>query len=145
MLVESADAAGNVAVPKPTRAFTVSTTGADTTPPNGIVTVPAVNQAFPHGAVVVSGSATDNIGVTKVDIAIKNRTTGQWWSGTTWQATFKWFAVATLGTPGGTSTSWQYTWNPPTGAGSYALQVRADDAAGNIDPTQPFVNFTVAA
>ena len=145
VLVESVDAANNVAVPKPTRAFTVSNTPPDTTAPNGTVTVPTANQAFPHAAVVVSGQATDNVGVTKVNIAIKNRTTGQWWSGTAWQATFKWFAVATLLSPGGTSTGWQYAWSPPAGAGSYALQVRADDAAGNIDPTQPFVNFTVAA
>ena len=145
VLVESVDAAGNVAVPKPTRAFTVSNTAPDTVAPNGLVAVPASNQSFPHAAVLMSGSATDNVGVSNVNIAIKNRTTGQWWSGSGWQATFKWFAVATLGTPGGTSTGWQYSWNPPAGAGSYALQVRADDAAGNIDPTQPFVNFTVAA
>jgi DNA-binding beta-propeller fold protein YncE len=145
VLVESVDAAGNVAVPKPTRAFTVSNSAPDTTAPNGTVTVPALNQAFTHGTVVTSGQATDNVGVTKVNLAIKNRTTGQWWSGTTWQASFKWFAVATLLSPGGTSTGWQYAWSPPVGAGSYALQVRADDAAGNFDTTQPFVNFTVAA
>ena len=46
-----------------------------------------------------------NVGVTRPRVAIKNKTTNQWWNGSTWQSTFRgqrgaaWFA-------GCTSTSW---------------------------------------
>jgi DNA-binding beta-propeller fold protein YncE len=140
--LRAGDAAGNFDATRPYYNFTV-VSSADTVPPNGTVTVPSVNQVFPNGPVAFSGNATDNVGVTGVQLAIRNRTTMQWWSGSGWQAGFKWFTLATLGTPGGTSTTWQYTWMPP-GTGSYALQVRADDAAGNQDPTKPFINFSVA-
>jgi YVTN family beta-propeller protein len=139
--VRAGDAALNYDPTRPYNTFSV-VSATDTTPPDATVTVPAANQAFPNGPVAFNGLATDNVGVTSVQVAVRNRTTGRWWSGTAWQPTFKWFAAATLGTPGGASTTWQYTWTPPA-TGIYALMVRADDAAGNQDPTKPYVNFSV--
>ncbi len=113
-------------------------------PPTGPSTVPSANQSFPRAPIAFSGSATDNVGVTKVQLAVKNRTTNQWWNGTAFVTGFRWFTTATLGTPGGATTTWSYTWTPPATGTSFALQIRAEDAAGNFDQTQPFVNFSVA-
>lgn len=112
----------------------------DPVPPNGTVTVPTKNQAFPLGTVAMSGAATDDVGVAAVDVAIQNRTTLQWWTGTGW-GTFKWLG-ATVASPGATSTTWAYNWPAPA-TGTYALQVRAVDGAGNVDPTKPWVTFRV--
>jgi DNA-binding beta-propeller fold protein YncE len=143
VLVESADAAGNVAVPKPTRSFTVSNAPPDTTAPNGTVTTPSPGQVFPGlGAKAFSGTATDNVGVSSVQLAIKKGGSNLWWNGTAFVTGFRWFTTATLGSPGGTSTGWTFSWTPPA-TGPYGLQVRANDAAGNFDASQPFVNFSI--
>lgn len=112
----------------------------DTVAPNGTASVPSNNQSFALGTVPMSGSATDNVGVSSVSVAIKNTATNQWWTGSTWGAYKK--LAATLATPGGTSTTWTYNWPAPS-AGTYAVSVIAEDAAGNVDPTRPWVNFTV--
>lgn len=139
--VRARDAAGNIDPTKPWVNFTV--VSGDTTPPDATVTVPTANQVFPLGTVTFTGNATDNVGVAYVRVAVKDRTTGQWWNGNSWQTAFVYFANATLETPGGTSTSWSFPWPAPS-AGNYQLLVRADDANANIDPTKPFVNFSVS-
>ena len=80
--------------------------------------------------------------MTNVRVAVRNATTQQWWNGTAWQATIVQFE-ASLTAPGTPSTGWSYSWAPP-GAGSYALQVTAVDAAGKVDASKPFVPFSYA-
>lgn len=113
----------------------------DTTPPNGTVAVPAPNAALTGPSPVVRGTATDNVGVTNVDYAVRDRSTSRWLQANgTWATTFVWLP-ATLAAPGSKSTAWSATL--PLGTGSYALQVRARDGARNVDPTKPWVPFTV--
>jgi len=118
----------------------------DTVAPNGTVTVPTLNQVFPAGQpIVFSGQATDNVGVANVQIAIRNRSTLQWLQPNgTWGATFRWLDGALLDNVGGLTTGWTYNWNPPAGNGIYLIQLRARDAAGNVDPTRPSINFSIA-
>ena len=75
--------------------------------------------------------------------AIKNKTTNQWWNGSAWEAGFRWAGDATLGSPGNSPTTWSYDFTPPV-AGSFAVMVRADDAAGNTDPSKPWINFSAS-
>ena len=147
---EALDAATNVTpAPKPARLFSVSTGGGpDTTAPTPVITAPTAGQVFPNGPVTFSGTATDNVGVTIVRLAIKDlaRPAGQnWWRvGGTWGAFQN--QTTTLGTPGGTSTTWSYNWTPPTTAGSYSIQVEAVDAANNVTPApKPTRQFSVLA
>ncbi len=139
--VRARDAAGNADPTRPFHRFTVVEV-VDTTPPDATVSVPSNNQSFPPGPVTFQGAATDDVGVARVRIAVKNRATGEWWNGSGWSPSFRWFADAVLASPGAPATAWQYTWNPPA-AGGYALMVRAEDGAGNQDPTKPYVNFSV--
>ena len=80
--------------------FSVTATTSDTQAPVPTTTVPTNNQGFPLGMVDMSGNATDNVGVTRVRVAIKNKTTNQWWNGATWQPTFVWASDAAMGSPG---------------------------------------------
>jgi len=141
--VTAADAAGNVDPTKPWVTFNVSSGGGgnDTTPPNGTVSVPTNTQTLNGIPAQLSGSATDNVGVAQVRIAIRDRSTGLWLRGNGTWGTFQ-NLQAVLGAPGGTSTNWTFSFTPPAGgSGNYALQVAAVDAAGNVDPTKPWVPF----
>ena len=112
----------------------------DIIPPNGTVTVPTPNQVFPTGQpIAFTGQATDNVGVGSVQVAIRNRTTLQWLQPNgTWGATFRWLDGATLSNPNGQSTGWTYNWlTPPAGSGIYLIQVRARDAALNVESDPP--------
>ena len=119
----------------------------DIVPPNGTVSVPTANQVFPAGQqVVFAGQATDNVGVANVQVAIRNRSNLLWLQPNgTWSSTFRWLDGAVLDNPNGLSTGWSYPWlTQPAGNGIYLIQVRARDAALNVDPTRPSVNFSIA-
>jgi hypothetical protein len=74
-----------------------------------------------------SGSAADDEGVTDVDLTITRNSDGLQWNGGSWVAGPVTVA-ATLGTPGGVTTTWTYT---ATGAftipGGYTVDVAATD------------------
>ena len=116
--------------PKPTTTLT--------SPANG-ATVPN-----PGGSLTVSGAATDDSGVTKVLVAIKNKNTNKWWVGSTgtWSSVFE-QNLATLSNPSATSTSWNSTFDVPFSGGVFFAQAEAVDTNGQHDPTVAMTNFTV--
>ncbi|HEY6565953.1 MAG TPA: Ig-like domain-containing protein [Actinomycetota bacterium] len=109
----------------------------DTQAPSPSVAAPA-NAATVASPVQFTGSATDDVGVTQVEIAIRNNATLQWWTGSGWGA-FRYNPV-TVASPGSSSTAWSYALSPPAG-GNYGYQVRARDAAGNISPPTAWRTF----
>jgi virginiamycin B lyase len=110
---------------------------ADTTAATGTVTNPVANASVAR-PVAMSGNASDNVGVTAVELAIYN-SASQWWNGTTWQAAYTRVA-ATLSAPNSTATSWTYSFSPPSG-GSYWMNAVFIDPAYNYSVTA-FRNFT---
>jgi hypothetical protein len=114
----------------------------DSTPPDGLVAVPSPNQVFPSTPVPLSGTATDNVAVSSVDVAIRDRNTLQWWNGSAWQSSFVWLPTA-LSDPGGDSTDWSYSFDPPNSS-NYVVGLRATDTSGNIDPTLPWIRFSIS-
>jgi len=121
--------------PPPTT--TTTTAPADTTAPDTSVT----GLSGSRRGISCSGSATDNRGVTGVRVGIRNQASGQWWhSDGTWGA-FQSYP-ATLGSPGARSTSWTFSWVPPT-TGNFGINAVARDAAGNIDGSPAWRTFTV--
>ena len=113
----------------------------DTTPPDATITVPAQDQTIPTLTLSATGTATDNMGVASVGVAIKDRTTNLWWRANgTWGA----YQVhqATLATPGASSTTWSFTWNAP-GPGQYSIMAIATDTAALVDPTKPTRRFVM--
>ena len=131
----------NVVDTTPAGPSTFTASGApDTTGPTTTVTSPSAGASLPFGPVTIQGIATDNVGVTTVRVSIRNNSTLQWWNGSGW-GSFTW-VPATLGTPGGASTSWSYTFNAPD-TGSYGLQVRSQDGSGNLGANTTWRNFTL--
>lgn len=137
---------GNDRVVAYTRGGTVEPPDPDTTPPDAIVTTPTPGQAHPLAPVSMSGSATDDgpaatRGVASVSVAVQDRATMKWWQpGGGWGP---WALLdATLANPGAAATTWSLSW-PAPGPGTYGMQVRAADTSGNVDPTKPWVPFTV--
>ncbi len=139
MTARATDQAANTA--QATRSFSVA--AADTTAPDGAITAPAVNAVVPPPTVTVSGTGTDNVGVASMALLVKDRDTGLWlrndgtWGSTTANAQ----RLATLASPGATSTGW--TLDIPLGAGNYTVTARARDAAGNQDATPASLQFSV--
>ncbi len=50
----------------------------DNQAPNGTITAPAANATVPSGSVGFAGTATDNVGVTQVRVAIRDRDNPRW-------------------------------------------------------------------
>src|SRR5688500_14039312 len=101
----------------------------DTVRPNGLQAAPTANQIFPRAAVAFSGTATDNVGVTRVRIGVKRISDGRWLSSLTsssssaFSTTFRWHET-TLDAIGGTSTNWSWSWpTPPSAGGSFQTLV----------------------
>jgi hypothetical protein len=91
----------------------------DTTPPVAKVTAPAAG-ATVSGAVTVSATASDNVGVTRVELYVDNALLGS-------------AAAASA------SASWDTT---RVAAGAHQISAKAYDAAGNVG-TSPSVSVTV--
>jgi len=117
LLAKAYDAAGNVGT---SAAVVVSVAAAppDTVRPTVSVTSPA-NGATISGTISVSATATDNVGVTRVDFLIN-------------------------GSVAGTSSSspYTYSWNTSGLSGSQTISAKAYDAAGNVG-VSPSVSVTV--
>jgi tripartite motif-containing protein 71 len=141
--VVAVDTSNNVATTKPFVQFRVSAGSTDTTPANGTVSTPTANQVLTATPVNMTGAATDDVGVAEVRISIQDRDSKLWLrSNGTWGPAQP--QQATLASPGATSTGWTFAFTPPTGgSGRYAVQVAAVDAVGNVDPTKPWVQFSV--
>ena len=113
-----------------TRYFSIDS--GDVTSPVLVVDAP-VNYGSVLSPVVLSGSASDAVGVDFVWLEIKDRDSGDWWNGTGWQSARVQF-FADLGVAVGDSTPWSFSFDPP-GDGvtvlPYWMTVTAFDAAGN--------------
>ncbi len=109
------DAAGNSATSSPV-SVTVSNTVApppDTTPPSVAIASPSGGTV--SGNVAVSVSASDNVGVARVDLLVNGSTV----------------ATTNVG-------PWQFTWDSSTVANStVTLTAKAYDAAGNVATSSP--------
>src|SRR5579859_1102188 len=102
-------------------ALNVTTPGGDTTPPTTSITSPA-NGATVSGTVAITATASDNVGVTQMQILIDG-------------------AVAASNT---NATSLSFNWNTTSVAnGSHTIVSKAFDAAGNIG-TSSTVTVTVS-
>ncbi|HEY3238891.1 MAG TPA: hypothetical protein VGL92_04950 [Acidimicrobiia bacterium] len=118
---------------------TTTTRPADATAPETTVTGVSGNRR----RVTITGSASDNVGVTRVRVAIKNQTTGRWLRADGTWGDFQ-SQAASLNSPGARSTSWTFSWVPPA-TGGYGIHAVAWDAAGNDDASPAWRTFTVTS
>ncbi len=141
------DAVGNVDPTPPSNRFGVVDPSADTTPPETVLTTPTAKQEFTARPVTFSGQATDDIGVDHVELAVRDRVSGDWWNPATssW-GPFVWFTAPVVA-PGAPSTDWTYDFDDTAaeGSGDYWMQVRAADGSGNLDGSPSSNRFLVSS
>jgi hypothetical protein len=107
IVARATDGAGNVA--SKSVAVTVANATADLTPPTVAVASPSAG-ATVAGAVVISGTAADNVAVARVEVGVD----GGAWSQASGAA------------------SWTWNWSSASAAnGSHSISARATDTAGN--------------
>ncbi len=122
--------------------------GAPSAPPQTTLTDPADNSTVPNpgGSLELAGSASDDAGVQRVFVAIKDRNSTKWWDGASqsWSTVFQ-QNEATLAAPGAGSTGWTYSVPVPPQGGVYYAQAEAIDADGQHDVSVAQVGFTVSS
>jgi outer membrane protein assembly factor BamB len=98
------------------------------------------------GTINITGTATDNTSVSAVNVAVKDKNSGQWWNAATktWSKSYQ-EAQASLTSPGAASTNWSSSFVAPTDGGQYLIQASAVDGGGQHDPLPASVSITVAA
>jgi outer membrane protein assembly factor BamB len=112
--------------------------------PDTTLEAPAAGGDLPNtGTLALSGHASDDTGVTRVLVAVKNLNTAKWWNAAngTWGRTFQQLP-ATMSGPA-TARTWNASMPMPSGGGVFYAQAEAVDADGQHDPTIPNVGFTV--
>ena len=86
---------------------------------------------------VIRGGATDDVALSAVQVAVKDRATNQWWNpgSATWGSQV--WLDSMLTTPGGTSSDWSYAFDDSArpGSGGYYVAVRAKDLSGKTQPS----------
>jgi hypothetical protein len=109
----------------------------DDVKPVPAISTPAQKQTLSINAFKsITGSATDNVGVTQVQLKLFRTREGvvEYWNGTSF-STEATLLPATLASPGSTRTNWTYTVSPALKealqVGSYLVYAYAKDAQGN--------------
>ena len=108
---------------------------------DSVIVDPAEGEAVGGPSVEVSGTATDNVGVTVVRLALQNRDTGEWLQDDGTFGGFD-FVNATVASPGATATGWSLSVDLQPG--TYRVTAVAVDGAANSDETRPRVTFVVS-
>jgi hypothetical protein len=117
----------------------------DTSAPSISVTFPAASADYNQtgwsagcSPVGVCGTASDPAGVTQVSVGILQKSSGEYWNGSSFSSSSQVFNTAT-----GT-TSWNYSFARPVD-GVYTLYVKATDSLGNTTTTANLttVTFTI--
>ncbi|MEO3854825.1 Ig-like domain-containing protein [Acrocarpospora sp. B8E8] len=134
------DKAGNPDASIPFRRINV-----DNTPPDTVIAAPAeIGASTPlNTPVTISGSATDDYGVTGLWLAIQDQATRSWL-----RPDGSWGAFARVQIPvdrsGSPTTSWSYAFRPPA-LGAFVVQIAAIDRVGLVDQDKPYRLITAVA
>jgi tripartite motif-containing protein 71 len=145
------DAAGNIYVASANQgriqvfSESVPLPSGDTTPPTVAMTSPVSKQVVPAATVTITGTATDNVGVGDLEVAVHNAVTNLWWDGShsNWTKTKTWNYAAPV-CDSLTSCTFSFGFVGETFSTKYTAQVRALDTSGN-SAMGPLVAFTIAS
>jgi len=120
-----------------------ATAANDTTRP--VVSVDhAANTEFTGPDVTLTGTATDNVGVTSARLKIRNRDTGQWLQADgTWDSPIVWHDTTIVDDPDPTNVAWAITLT--LSDGRYNPVSEAGDAAGNTATQTAFRPIAVTS
>lgn len=113
----------------------------DVEAPAVVVVAPALGASVPAGVVELSGTASDDVGVATVQVAVQDMATRLWLQadGTSW-GSYRWHD-ATLDSPGSDAVAWSF--GVTLGAGRYGFSTRAIDTSDKTTKA-PWSRFTVS-
>ena len=145
------DAAGNIYVASANQgriqvfSESVPVPSGDTTSPTVAMTSPVSKQIVPATTVTITGSATDNVGLGDLEVAVHNAATNLWWDGShsNWSTKKVWNFSAPI-CDSLTSCTFSFGFVGVTFSTKYTAQVRALDTTGN-SVMGPLVAFTCAS
>jgi len=125
--------------------YSVTPPSGDTTPPTVSLTSPTAKQVVPASQVTITGTATDNVALGDLEVAIHNATSGLWWDGShsNWSTGKVWNIAAPV-CASMTSCTFSFGFVGETYGGTYTATARAVDTSGN-SATTALVKFSVAA
>ena len=103
--------------------------------PTSVINSPIVGSIH-NSSVLFAGTASDNAGVSRLMLSIKNLDTGQNWNGSSFQ--YGEFRVRATGTD-----NWSYRFAPNM-PGNYRLATFAGDTSGNLQNTYNGVKFEIS-
>ena len=112
--------ATNVEIAGAGNSFTI-----DSTKPSSVITSPA-DGAKLNSLAGITGTASDNYTINKIQVAIKNLTSNTYWDGDSWEDTITWNDCT------GTA-SWTYTSPVWATANNYLIQSKGTDTATNVE------------
>ncbi len=122
---QATDTVGNVGS-QASSGFTISN---DVVDPTQVIVAPLDGEIAVGGPVVLSGTASDNVEVAGVTVAINNSATGLWWNGTGWGAGV--VRVPAVVSGSGTDVTWSYSFDPGI-TGSFWFAAQATDTSSNV-------------
>jgi PKD repeat protein len=105
---------------------------------------PTEGTAFTEARIFVSGRAEDDIGLSRVEVAIVNGAGQHMSSSGSFTSTSESWRSAFLNSPGTPGSNYSYT-TPVIPSGGYRVRVRAVDVYGQVQPVPRDVNVTVSA
>ncbi|HEY3375434.1 MAG TPA: Ig-like domain-containing protein [Candidatus Aquicultor sp.] len=80
----------------------------------------------------INGMASDDTGITKVEVAIYRIYDNSWWNGNSWVKYEYWDTASVTANLSVRSVAWSYSWPLPTSDGAtYKILARAHDTTGN--------------
>jgi hypothetical protein len=96
------------------------------------ITSPTANQLLTSRPVTVSGTATDDVALSSVQVGVRDRASNKWWNPTTGTWGAYRLNDADLASPGGETSTWRWSFDDSVtkGSGGYYVAVRALDASG---------------
>jgi PKD repeat protein len=111
---------------------------------NETLASPTEGTAFTEARIFVSGRAQDDIGLSRVEVAVVNGASQYMSSSGTFTSTTESWRSAFLNSPGTPGSNYSYT-TPVIPSGAYRVRTRAVDVYGQVQPIPRDVNVTVSA
>ena len=126
------------------RALVANSTGPDVTPPLVVWSAPG-SGAVVSAPVLLVGSASDDVGVDRVEMVVRDTGTGQFWNPVSgsWGG-FNRFDVG-VDDPGVAVTSFAFVFDPAGGSGNYRARVWAVDTSENDTIDNVSVSFGISS
>jgi sugar lactone lactonase YvrE len=115
--------------------------------PETVFVLPVAGSVKSAELVSLSGSASDDVGVAGVEVAVQDAVSLLWWDSVSgvFDAAAPVYAAASVALPGEVSTAWDVVFDfaGTGGSGSYVASARAVDTAGNVDLSDAVTDFTI--